>query len=153
MRRRAAALAERRARRAQEDENQFRDEIGSDLGDDDDWDYVHHQDSDHDMDDNDHHYREEDRHVRHDLHEAMLFRREQEDLEIAHMEMTVLEADRALDEAKRNLRETKMRIKDRRREERQQLVNEQRRVTEFSRPFVVGVSPSADITTSAKRFF
>jgi len=70
------------------------------------------------------------------------FRREQDDLEIAHMEKRVKEANHALEDAIRDLEKTKMRIRNRRREERQQL-NERSRMNngmpEFVRPFVDGV--------------
>lgn len=56
--------------------------------------------------------------ARRDLPEAVFFRREQDNLEIALMERRVVEANRALGDAIRDLKETKMRIRDRRRDER-----------------------------------
>ena len=138
MQRRTAGLAERRGRRAKENTD-------SDLESDDDY----YQDRGVDLD-----YDYEDRRTRHDLPEAVFYRREQDDLEIAHIERRVAEATRALEDAKRDLKETKMRIRDRRREERQQL-NERSRVShgasEFVRPSVddvyegVGALLSGDI--------
>lgn len=114
MQRRTAELAERRARRAIEDAE-------SDDG--------YHQDRDVRGRRN-YDYREEDRRD---------FRRDQDDLEIAHMERRVEEANHALEDAMRDLEETKMRIRNRRREERQPL-NERSRMNnampEFVRPFV-----------------
>jgi hypothetical protein len=130
MQRRAAELAGRRARRANEDYDDADSELESDDN--------YHEDND-DSDDNsrrDYDYREE---GRRDLPEAVIFRREQDDLEIAHMEMAVVEATRSLEDAKRNLRETKLRIKNRRREERQQLEEQSRKnrsVPELSRAVV-----------------
>ena len=140
MQRRTAELAERRARRADEDTE-------SDLESDDDC----YQDRDNrGVGRRDYDY--EDRRTRRDLPEAVYFRREQDDMEIAHIERRVAEATRVLEDAKRDLKETKMRIRDRRREERQQL-NERNRVNhsvpEFARPSVdderVGALPSSDI--------
>lgn len=108
MQRRTAELAERRARRAKEDTD-------SDLESDDDY-YQDHDDRGVGRD-----YNYEDRRTRRDLPEAVFFRREQDDLEIAHIERRVAEATRALEDAKRDLKETKLRIRDRRREERQQM--------------------------------
>lgn len=135
--RRTAELAERRTRRAKEDTD-------SDLESDDDY-YQ-------DRDDRGVGSRDYDYEDRRELPEAVFFRREQDDLEIAHIERRVAEATRALEDAKRDLKETKMRIRDRRREERQQL-NERSRVNhsvpEFLRPSVtderVGALPSSDI--------
>lgn len=109
MQRRTAELAERRARRA-------REETDSDLESDDDY----YQDRD-DRGVGRRDYDYEDRRTRHDLPEAVFFRREQDDLEIAHIERRVAEATRALEDAKRDLKETKLRIRERRREERQQM--------------------------------
>jgi len=78
--------------------------------------------------------------------EAVFFRREQDDLEIAHIERRVAEATRALEDAERDLRETKMRIRDRRREERQQSKERSRfnhSVPEFVRPSVDDVHERA----------
>jgi hypothetical protein len=104
-------------------------------------------------------YREEDWRARRDIPEAVFSRWEQDDLEIAHMEKRVVEADRALEEALQDLKETKMRIRDRRREERQPL-NERGRasqsVPEFPRPDVyerVGALLSGHITGHTDRFF
>ncbi|KAF8797609.1 hypothetical protein BYT27DRAFT_7247099 [Phlegmacium glaucopus] len=138
MRRRADALNRRRAQREREDENEDNDD---DPANDDDWDHVqvHHQDYDHDMDVRRQYDHDYDRHARRDPREAALFRREQEDLEIAHLEGAVLEATRALDDAKRNLRDAKIRRRERRREERQQLEEQShanRNVPELVRPFV-----------------
>jgi len=161
MRRHAAALTKRRARREQEDENQDQDEVYSD----DDWDYVHHQDSDHDMNVRslpDHNYREGDRRARRDLREDVLPRREQDDLEIAHLERAVLEANRALEDAKWNLREAMLRRRERRYEERQQFEEQNhanRSAPEFVRPFVddvyekVDALSSGDITSDADWVF
>ena len=133
--RRAAELVERMARRAKEDTD-------SDLESD--GDYYQDRDPDYDY---------EDRRTRRDLpDEAVFFRREQDDLEIALIERRVAEATRALEDAKRDLKEAKTRIRDRRREERQQL-NERSRgshsLPEFVRPSLdderVGALPSGDI--------
>jgi hypothetical protein len=134
MQRRLAELAERQAQRAKEGTTESDLESDDDRG-------VGRRDYDY-----------EDRRSRRDLSEAVFFRREQDDLEIAHIERRVAEATRALEEAKQDLMETKMRIRDRRREERQQL-NERSRVNqgvpEFVRPSVdderVGALPSGDI--------
>ena len=134
MQRRTAELAERRARRAEEDSD-------SDLESDDDY----YQDRD-DRGRRDHDY--EDWLTRRDSPEAVFFRREQDDLEIELVERRVLEATRALEDAKRDLKETKMRIRDRRREERQQLNGRSRVNPEFARPSVddaVGALPFGDI--------
>lgn len=139
MQRRTAGLAERRARRAEEDSD-------SDLESDDDY-YQ-------DRDDGgavrrDHDY--EDWLTRRDSPEAVFFRREQDDLEIELVERRVAEATRALEDAKRDLKETKTRIRDRRREERQQLNERSRFNPEFVRPSVndvnegVGALPFGDI--------
>lgn len=104
-------------------------------------------------------YREKDWRARRDIPEAVFSRWEQDDLEIAHMEKRVVEADRALEEALRDLKETKMRIRDRRREERQ-LLNERGRasqsVPEFAHPNMyetVGALLSGHITGHTDRFF
>jgi len=124
MQRRATELAERRARRAKEDAK------GDSKSDDD-----YHQNRGR----RDYNYGEENWRARRDLPEAMLFRWEQDDLEVADMERRVTEANRALENALRDLEETKLRIRDRRREDKQQL-NERSRmnhgVPEFVRPFV-----------------
>lgn len=142
--RRTAELGERMARRAKEDND-------SDLESDDEY-YQDREERGRDY---------EDRRTRLDLpDEAVFFRREQDDLEIALIEKRVAEATRALEEAKRDLKEAKMRIRDRRREERQQL-NERSRgshsLPEFVRPSLdderVGALPSGDICCDADRFF
>jgi hypothetical protein len=148
MQRRATELAERRARRGKKE-----DALGDFESDDD-----YHQNRGR----RDYNYGDENWRARRDLPEAMFFRWEQDDLEIAHMEGRVTEANRALENALRDLEETKMRIRDRRREEKQQL-NERNRmnhgVPEFARPFVDDVhervdflSPG-DITSDADLFF
>ena len=106
MPRRAAELA----RRAEEDTG------GSDIESDDNGDYEY-----------------DDRRTRRDVpEEAVFFRREQDDLEIALIERRVAEATRVLEEAKRDLKEAKIRIRDRRREERRQM--KERSVAEHERP-------------------
>ena len=153
MQRRAAELAGRRARRANEDYDDADSEFESDDN--------YHEDND-DSDDKsrrDYDYREQ---GRRDLPDAVIFRREQDDLEIAHMEMAVVEATRSLEDAKRNLRQTKLRIKNRRREERQQLEEQSRKnrsVPELSRAVVddgharVGALSSGDIICDADQIF
>lgn len=113
MQRRTAELAERRARRA---------DLDSDLESDDDY------------------HKDRDRRTRGDLPEAVMFRRKQDELEIAHIERRVAEATRTLEEAKRDLKEAKERIRNRRREERQQL-NEGSRGNQIAPE---GVRPSID---------
>jgi len=127
MQRRAAERAEGRARRAEEDSD-------SDFESDDSDDYD--EDSDDRCDYEDQRTRPE----------AVFFRREQDDLEIAHKERRVAEAIRALKDAKRDLRETRMRIKDRKREERQQ------RSRRASRSRVNLSVPSVDESTSQQRY-
>lgn len=137
--RRTAELAERQtlARRANEDTN-------SDFESDDDY-YQG-------RDDRRRGYDYEDRRTRRDLPEALFFRREQDDLEIAHIERRVAEATRALEDAKLDLKQTKIRIRDRRREERQHL-NERSHVNysvpEFDRASVddesVGALQAGDV--------
>lgn len=146
MQRRTAELAERRARRAEEDTDS---DFDSDFESDDDY----YQDRD-DRGVGRRDYDYKDRRTRRDKPEAVFFRRGQDDLEIADIEKRVADATRALEDAKRDLKETKMRIRDRRREERQQL-NERSRVNhnvaEFARPSAddvyegVGTLPSHDI--------
>lgn len=139
MQRRTSELSERRVRRAEEGTE-------SDVESDDD--YYQDRD-DRGVDRRDYDY--DDRRTRHDLPDAVFFRRDQDDLEIAHIERRVASATRALEEAKRDLNETKIRIRNRRREERQ-LLNERSRVSHSvpaNEPFLdderVGALPSGDI--------
>lgn len=109
----AAALAERRARRISEGQEEADDEIDSDLENNDNWDHRDRRDIDHVRGRRDHAYREEDQHLR----EAVFLTssREQDDLEISYLEREVMEANRTLEVAKQNLMEARMRIRDRRR--------------------------------------
>lgn len=108
----AAGLAERRARRISEGQQEADDEINSDLENNDNWDHRDRRDIDHDMGRRDHAYREEDQHQR-DV--FLRSSREQDDLEISYLEREVMEANRALEVAKQNLMEAKTRIRNRRR--------------------------------------
>jgi hypothetical protein len=142
-----AETQRRTARRSVSSASSAREGTESDVESDDD--YYQDRD-DRGVDRRDYDY--EDRHTRHDLPDAVFFRRDQDDLEIAHIERRVAEATRALEEAKRDLKETKMRIRNRRREERQHersRVNHSVPANEFAGPFLdderVGALPSGDI--------